>query len=407
LTTALVAQYALKATQGACVQGSAAAALRKLDTKRLNPRAAQRAVEWSACVASRAEPACCRNFRRRRCRLRLSPRRLWASTVLRPGLVRLSPHRETWYRGERGIASGPWPLLKDQEGPSKGPQLALGGENQPDPTPRATRRQRPRRSSARFAAQPRQSTAKARGAVTNWSSLGREPRKRSAFGSRPAHRSSDYKSSKQRRKVRAAPAFGTRFVRVPNYSALRIARYTASQCAETSSKARAVVVAADSKRSITASTSVMRVSRARTLAARLLNSWASTSATLPDQAPPPQEPRGGSSPLIRIAVFSGSRAKCVPKTAVSRRRRASIGDLIGPEMPMLAQAAATVEKAGAGIEVEAGRLQVRVSQRLLAGQAGPMRRPVSESELRPLPIRGAVAPRRNVRRPSHALARAA
>jgi hypothetical protein len=90
------------------------------------PRAAQRAVEWSACVASRAEPACCRNFRRRRCRLRLSPRRLWASTVLRPGLVRLSPHRETWYRGERGIASGPWPLLKDQEGPSKGPQLALG-----------------------------------------------------------------------------------------------------------------------------------------------------------------------------------------------------------------------------------------------------------------------------------------
>ena len=65
-----------------------------------------------------------------------------------------------------------------------------------------------------------------------------------------------------------------------DYSARRIALYTASQWAETSSRARAVVSAADSRRLITASTSLRRLSRTSTLAAMLLSSWASTSLSL-------------------------------------------------------------------------------------------------------------------------------
>jgi hypothetical protein len=65
-----------------------------------------------------------------------------------------------------------------------------------------------------------------------------------------------------------------------NYSARRIALYTASQCDETSSKARAVVSAAAYRRSSSASTSIRRVSRALTLAAMELSSWAITSLSL-------------------------------------------------------------------------------------------------------------------------------
>jgi hypothetical protein len=65
-----------------------------------------------------------------------------------------------------------------------------------------------------------------------------------------------------------------------DYSALRIALYTASQWAETSSKARAVVSAALSKRGITASTSVTRVSRDSILCPRCASCCASTSGSV-------------------------------------------------------------------------------------------------------------------------------
>ena len=65
-----------------------------------------------------------------------------------------------------------------------------------------------------------------------------------------------------------------------NYSARRIARYTASQCEATSSRARAVVSAAASRRLMTASTSVKRDSRARTPLPRLSSSCARTSVSL-------------------------------------------------------------------------------------------------------------------------------
>jgi hypothetical protein len=91
-----------------------------------------------------------RNFRRRRCRLRLSPRRLWASTVLRPGLVRLSAAPgDVVPRGEgdrvRALAAA-----QGSRGAEQRAAAGLGGENQPDPAPRATRRQRPERSSVRL-----------------------------------------------------------------------------------------------------------------------------------------------------------------------------------------------------------------------------------------------------------------
>jgi hypothetical protein len=87
-------------------------------------RAAKRAVEWSACVASRAEPARCRNFRRRRCRLRLSPRRLWASTVLRPRLVAFE--RRTGRRGTEG-KGGSRPALAALQGSRGAEQRAAAG----------------------------------------------------------------------------------------------------------------------------------------------------------------------------------------------------------------------------------------------------------------------------------------
>ena len=70
-----------------------------------------------------------------------------------------------------------------------------------------------------------------------------------------------------------------RRVRV-DYSARRIALYTASQCDETSARARAVVSATVSRRLITASTSLMRVSRTLSRSAMVLTSCAITSLSL-------------------------------------------------------------------------------------------------------------------------------
>src|SRR5436190_2329238 len=61
------------------------------------------------------------------------------STPLRPGQGRLSAAPGDVVPRERAVASAPWPLLNDQEGPiSKGPQSGpQRGKNQPNPAPRA------------------------------------------------------------------------------------------------------------------------------------------------------------------------------------------------------------------------------------------------------------------------------
>jgi hypothetical protein len=98
----------------------------------------------------------------------------------------------------------------------------------------------------------------------------------------------------------ALHADSSRTARRLNYSARRIARYTESQCDETSSNVRAVIRAAASRSLIIRSSSAKRFSRSFTLAPRVSSSCAMTSFSLlslicgvsPIEAPIPPRQRG-------------------------------------------------------------------------------------------------------------------